>query len=100
MNADPIVTTREFKSCALYFAYKHRSSYTRYCFVGYMCRISEKYREKMTNPIVTDHEATIQRIKRFALEHATAGVYDIFAHRMSLIATLRKRYDKKCQIQL
>lgn len=51
---NPSVTTRGRKSCALYFAYKHRSGYTRNCFVGYMLHVSEKYREKkMTTLIVT-----------------------------------------------
>lgn len=43
---NPIVTTRVFKSCALYFVYKHRNVYTRNAFVAYMYRVSEKYREK------------------------------------------------------
>lgn len=45
-----MMATRGFKSCALYFAHKHRSGYTRNCFLAYIGHVVEKYREQNAHP--------------------------------------------------
>ena len=77
----PIVTTREFKSCALYFVYKRRNAYTRNVFVAYMYRVSEKYREKMTTFYKPVH--TLKREALLCAYRCFFGTYRLYMRHIS-----------------